>query len=69
MQLKRLAKVKAERDSGAVEASLNALSRAAEGTDNLMHNLVNCANAYCTVGEMVAALKAVWGEFQQPVVF
>jgi methylmalonyl-CoA mutase N-terminal domain/subunit len=53
----------------AVESSLAALSRAAEGTDNLMHKLIDCANAYCTVGEMVSTLKAVWGEFQQPVVF
>jgi len=69
VQLKRLAKVKAERDPAAVTASLTALSRAAEGTDNLMHPLIDCANAYCTVGEMVSALKAVWGEFVQPVVF
>ncbi len=69
LQLKRLAKVKAERDADAVAASLAALSRAAEGTDNLMHKLIDCANAYCTVGEMVSALKNVWGEFQQPVVF
>ncbi|WP_137872134.1 methylmalonyl-CoA mutase family protein [Rhodococcus sp. Q] len=69
LQLKRLAKVKAERDPDAVRTTLAALSRAAEGTDNLMHSLIDCANAYCTVGEMVSALKAVWGEFQQPVVF
>jgi methylmalonyl-CoA mutase N-terminal domain/subunit len=69
IQLKRLSKVKGDRDSAAVEASLAALSRAAEGSDNLMHQLIDCANAYCTVGEMVNALKAVWGEFQQPVVF
>ena len=69
VQLKRLARVKAERDSAAVRACLEALSRAAEGTDNLMGTLVDCANAYCTVGEMVATLKAVWGEFRQPVVF
>ncbi len=69
VQLKRLARVKAERDSADVAAKLAALSRAAEGDDNLMHPLIDCANAYCTVGEMVAALKAVWGEFQQPVVF
>ena len=42
---------------------------AAEGDDNLMHKLIDCANAYCTVGEMVSTLKSVWGEFQQPVVF
>jgi methylmalonyl-CoA mutase N-terminal domain/subunit len=69
VQLKRLSKVRVERDSAAVESSLAALSRAADGTDNLMHKLIDCANAYCTVGEMVSTLKAVWGEFQQPVVF
>ncbi|GAA2402025.1 methylmalonyl-CoA mutase family protein [Actinomadura vinacea] len=68
-QLERLAKVKAERDAAAVRARLADLARAAEGTENLMGPLIDCANAYCTVGEMVAALKAVWGEFQQPVVF
>ncbi|HKT00857.1 MAG TPA: methylmalonyl-CoA mutase family protein [Rugosimonospora sp.] len=69
LQLKRLARVKAERDGAAVHARLAALSRAAEGTGNLMGPLVDCATAYCTVGEMVAALRAVWGEFRQPVVF
>ena len=68
-QLKRLAKVKAERDGVAVKEALAALSNAAEGDDNLMHKLIDCANAYCTVGEMVSTLKSVWGEFQQPVVF
>lgn len=69
LQLDRLARVKAERDPAAVRASLTALARAAEGTDNLMPLLVDCALAYCTVGEMAGALKDVWGEFQQPVVY
>ncbi len=69
LQLKRLAKIKAERDGVAVKESLAALAKAAEGDDNLMHKLIDCANAYCTVGEMVSTLKSVWGEFQQPVVF
>ncbi|MFF7923092.1 methylmalonyl-CoA mutase family protein [Streptomyces mirabilis] len=68
-QLKRLADVKATRDAAAVRDRLAALARGAEGTDNLMPLLIDCAKAYCTVGEMVAALKAVWGEFRQPVVF
>jgi len=68
-QLKRLTAVKAGRDNAAVQATLNALRKAAEGTDNLMGPLIDCANAYCTVGEMVTALKQVWGEFVQPVVF
>ncbi|OBJ31356.1 methylmalonyl-CoA mutase family protein [Mycolicibacter heraklionensis] len=69
VQLKRLARVKAERNADDVAAKLAALSRAAEGDVNLMHPLIDCANAYCTVGEMVSALKNVWGEFQQPVVY
>jgi methylmalonyl-CoA mutase N-terminal domain/subunit len=68
-QLKRLAAVKAERDPAAARARLADLTRAAGGAGNLMGPLIDCALAYCTVGEMVAALKAVWGEFQQPVVF
>ena len=67
-QLKRLADVKATRDAAVVRQRLAELARAAEGTENLMPILIDCANAYCTVGEMVAALKAVWGEFRQPVV-
>src|SRR5439155_1256160 len=49
---------------------LGALSTAAAKDDeNLMAHLVDCAKAYCTVGEMVDVLKDQWGEFQQPVVF
>ncbi|HEX4289002.1 MAG TPA: methylmalonyl-CoA mutase family protein [Trebonia sp.] len=69
-QLDRLAQVKRDRDANDVHAKLDALAKAAAAQDvNLMHPLIDCANAYCTVGEMVTALKNVWGEFQQPVVF
>jgi len=69
-QLARLAAVKAERDGERVAGSLRALRAAAERDDvNLMGPLVDCASSYCTVGEIVAELKDVWGEFRQPVVF
>jgi methylmalonyl-CoA mutase, N-terminal domain len=68
-QSERLARVKADRDTASVRAALAALSGTAAGTGNLMPPLIDCARAYCTLGEMVAALTAVWGEFQQPVVF
>ena len=40
---------------------------AAKDDENLMPYLVDCCHAYATVGEMVARLKARWGEFQEPV--
>jgi len=69
-QLKRLAAVRRERDAAAVKTTLASLKEAAGASEeNLMPRLIDCASAYCTVGEMVTTLKDVWGEFQQPVVF
>jgi methylmalonyl-CoA mutase N-terminal domain/subunit len=69
-QLERLAEVKRSRSAADVKAALGALSAAAAKDDeNLMPILIDCAKAYCTVGEMVDVLKDQWGEFQQPVVF
>jgi methylmalonyl-CoA mutase N-terminal domain/subunit len=69
-QLERLAEVKRTRSSAEVASGLAALGAGAARDDvNLMPLLVDCAKAYCTVGEMVDVLKSEWGEFQQPVVF
>ncbi|EIF34494.1 methylmalonyl-CoA mutase family protein [Burkholderia sp. Ch1-1] len=51
-----------------VQKSLDALGvAAARDEGNLMPYLVDCCHAYATVGEMVARLKAQWGEFEEPV--
>ena len=65
-QLERLAKVKRERDDSKVRASLNAIREAAAGDDNLMPIVIEAVSNYCTVGEIVSALKDVWGVFQEP---
>ncbi len=60
--------IRARRDNAAVEASLAKLaSAAAQDAENLMPHLIDCCHAYATVGEIVARLKAQWGEFQEPV--
>ena len=69
-QLERLAEVKRSRSAADVHASLDQLRKAAaQESVNLMPLLIDCAKAYCTVGEMVDVLKEQWGEFQQPAVF
>ena len=63
-------KVRDGRDNAAAERTLAVLSDAAAGDgENLLPYLVDCCHAYATVGEMVAALKRHWGEFQEPVRF
>ncbi len=69
-QLARLAEVKRSRSDADVRSTLAMLGKAAARDDvNLMPLLVDCAKAYCTLGEMVEVLKNEWGEFQQPAVF
>ncbi len=66
--LEKLERLRQTRDAAAVERTLGGLEAAAAKDDeNLMPYLVDCCHAYATVGEMVARLKARWGEFQEPV--
>lgn len=58
----------ARRDAAAVSRALDRLgAAAADDRENIMPYLVECCHAYATVGEMVARLKACWGEFQEPI--
>ena len=67
-QLERLARLKAERDTGAVEAALDALTVAAkEGTGNLLELAVNAARARATVGEISLALEKAYGRHKAQI--
>jgi methylmalonyl-CoA mutase N-terminal domain/subunit len=69
-QLDRLAEVKRSRSGDEVRRVLKELQTAAEQPDvNLMPLLVEAVEAYATVGEITGALRDVWGEYRQPVVF
>ena len=47
---------------------LDALESAARTPNaNVVPYLIECCHAYATVGEMVARLKACWGEFSEPI--
>ena len=67
-QLKRLERVKGERDQGAVDASLARLREAARGDANLMEPLLEAVRSYATVGEMCGVLRDEWGEYTPPTV-
>ncbi|MFE9724717.1 methylmalonyl-CoA mutase [Streptomyces sp. NPDC005794] len=65
-QAARLAKLRAERDQGAVDAALAELKRAAgsdAGTANVLHPMKDALRARATVGEVCDALREVWGAY------
>jgi methylmalonyl-CoA mutase, N-terminal domain len=63
MQAKRLEKIRGQRDSAAVEAALDRLKKAAEGTDNLMPPIVDAVKKRASLGEMCDVLRGVFGEY------
>ena len=61
-QLQRLATVRKERDDSAVEATLRRLEAVAQGTDNTVPAILECVEAYATVGEVSDVLRNAFGE-------
>jgi len=64
-QLEKLAKLKSQRDGQQVRKTLDALSRAAEGSDNTMPFILDAVRAYATVGEICDALRNVFGSYTE----
>jgi methylmalonyl-CoA mutase N-terminal domain/subunit len=64
-QIAKLAALRARRDNGNVQKTLDALRRAAEGTENTMPLLLDAVRAYATLGEICDALRGVFGTYQE----
>jgi methylmalonyl-CoA mutase len=67
-QIRRLAELRAERDSGAVESALRALTECAKsGQGNLLELSIAAARAKATVGEVSDALEKVFGRYKAEI--
>ena len=66
-QREQLAALRRDRDNDETQRRLDRLRRGAEGSDNLMPLMIDCARADASLGEMVNALKDVFGVFVEPV--
>ena len=64
-QIKHLQQIKADRNQGAVDEALVALSRAAETDANLMLPLIDSVRTRATVGEIMNTLAEVFGRYQE----
>ncbi|MBI2922350.1 MAG: methylmalonyl-CoA mutase [Planctomycetes bacterium] len=65
-KVKELKSLRARRSSDAVGAAVDAVKRAAAGTENLVPPILAAVKARATVGEICGALKEVFGEFREP---
>jgi len=68
-QLKRLEGVKAQRDQMAVTAALaHVAAQAAEPNTNIMPSLIDAVKTYATVGEIVEAMRDVFGTYTETAI-
>ncbi len=65
LQAEKLAALRRRRDRSRVAAALDAVRRAAEGAENTMPFILEAVRAYATVGEITAALRDVFGTYQE----
>ncbi len=68
-QKERLNKLRAERDNKKVEQKLEELRKIAEGDENTMPKILECAKAYATLGEITDVFREVFGEYEEPVIY
>ncbi|MGD0194856.1 MAG: methylmalonyl-CoA mutase family protein [Candidatus Dormibacteria bacterium] len=68
-QAARLKQLRERRDNTSVATRLDALQEVARGTDNLMPAIIDCVRARATEGEIVEALRTVFGTYRETPVF
>jgi methylmalonyl-CoA mutase N-terminal domain/subunit len=66
-QLAKLARIRAQRDNGVVNTTLDRLTDEARGRQNLMEPIMEAVKVYATLGEMAQAMRRVFGEHQEAV--
>jgi methylmalonyl-CoA mutase, N-terminal domain len=64
-QMESLSRMKATRDAGAAQSSIERLENASRGSSNLMPYILEAVEAYATVGEISDAFRRVYGEYRE----
>ena len=68
-QRERMAAMRARRDQGEVDRTLQALQDAARAGDNVVPAMLDAVRAYATLYEIRHSMEAVFGAYQEPVFF
>ncbi|MFA5785818.1 MAG: methylmalonyl-CoA mutase family protein [Actinomycetota bacterium] len=68
-QVAALAELRGKRDGAKVAGALDGLVEVAKGTGNLIPPIMDAVRAYATEGEIIGALKTVFGEYRERPAF
>jgi methylmalonyl-CoA mutase N-terminal domain/subunit len=69
IHLERLERVRRERDNERVGVTLSALEQATRADENTMPYILDCARAYCTLGEIMGVFRIVFGDYREAAVY
>lgn len=67
-QVERVRALRMRRDAARWKASLRGIQETARNGNNLMPTILEAVESYATVGEIAAAMREVFGEYQEAVV-
>jgi methylmalonyl-CoA mutase N-terminal domain/subunit len=68
-QIRRLQKLRKDRDQAAVQRHLEELRTAAKGEENLMPYILDCVHSHATLGETCDVLREVFGEYTEQAIY
>ena len=69
IQIRSLTKLRKVRDENMVQKALSRIQEACVNSDNIMPPIIEASKAFATMGEIVVAMKAEFGEWQEAAVF
>ena len=69
IQIRSLTKLRKERDENMVQKALSRIQESCANSDNIMPPIIEASKALATMGEIVVAMKAEFGEWQEAAVF
>jgi len=64
-QVARVKALRDRRDQPLTDTALTKLEETANGDGNLLPVILECVEAYATVGEISNRLRRVWGEYRE----
>jgi len=68
-QIRKLNKLKEERDNKKVNEKLERLKEAAKGTENLMPFIIDAVREYASIGEIINILKDIFGAYHEDSIY